>query len=45
MFQVLDAKKRQFLDLLDNDLQPIKPSYLKNLHTPELQELLSTIYL
>ena len=29
MFQASDVKGRQFLDLLDDDLQPIKPSYLK----------------
>ena len=29
MFQALDGKGNQFLDLLDNDLNPIEPSYIK----------------
>jgi len=29
-FQVLDFKKNHFLDLLNNDFLPIKPTYIKN---------------
>jgi len=29
MFQVSNAKGRHFLDLLDNDIHPIEPSYTK----------------
>jgi len=29
MFQVSDSKERNFLDLLDNDLNPIEPSSSK----------------
>ena len=28
-FQALDAKEQQFLELLDNNLNPIEPSYAK----------------
>jgi len=29
MFQVSDIRSRQFLDLFDDDLHPIEPSYTK----------------
>ena len=34
-FQTLDGKRKQFLDLLDNNLNDIKPSYIKR--RPKLQ--------
>ena len=51
-FQTSNAKGRQFLELLDNDLHPIEPSYSKGglwlnflvtptYYVPEPQELLS----